>query len=175
MKRIYLLRHSYAGQTNKHMLNDHERPLTQKGEELCPKISQYFTDNYKDNAPEVIISSTALRARQTGALFKKNFRGGSNIEIETHQELYIISIDEAIHVISNIDEKYNSALIVSHNPGLHEFCLHFAKEGDKKKYREMKNNFPPGSFVTFDIDIKDWHEVKPKSGILLDYANSKKL
>ena len=175
MKRLYFMRHSKAGQTDKHMLNDHERALTKKGEELIPDLTKYFEKYYSDNPPDIILSSTAVRAKQTAALFKDNYQAvkDKNVKIEEYQELYITGDDEVLHVIRNIDDKYNTALIVSHNPGMHNFCLKFANEGDKDKYREMKSNFSPGSFVTFDVDVESWSSVKHETGILLDFTNAK--
>jgi phosphohistidine phosphatase SixA len=46
--------------------------------------------------------------------------------------------DEILSVIHKINEKLNSVLIISHNPGLQAFALKFSKAGDKQKYREMK-------------------------------------
>lgn len=175
MKRIYLVRHSKAGQTNKHMLNDHERTLTKKGEEQAPKIAYYFLKNYKDNFPEIILSSTAIRAKQTSALFRKHFTQNTNIEIKNIQELYITSKEQILSVINSIENKFNSTLIVSHCPGLQDFCIDFAHSGDKVKFRDMRANFPPGSFAVFDIDVKNWKDVKPNSGVLLDFINGKKL
>jgi phosphohistidine phosphatase len=174
MKKIYLMRHSKAGQTDKHLLNDHERPLTEKGEQLVPAIAEYFNANYKDNPPELILSSTALRAKQTATLFKKNYRV-MDAEIRTFPELYITGSDEILSVIHKINEKLNSVLIISHNPGLQAFALKFSKAGDKQKYREMKANFAPGSFAAFDVDVKNWHDVLADSGTLLDFVSSKKL
>lgn len=169
------MRHSKAGQTSKNMLSDHERPLTKKGEELCEQIAEYFNKFYKDVSPEVIICSNATRAKQTAALFNKYYKG-DEIKIETVPELYVIrSNDDFLNVLKNIDDKLNSVLIVGHNPGLQQFAIDFANEGDKKKFREMRANFAPGSFATFDCDHKRWKNITENSGILLDFVNAKNL
>jgi phosphohistidine phosphatase len=175
MKRIYLMRHTRAGQTNKHMLNDHERPLTKKGEELMPASSEYFNIHYKDSPPQIILSSTALRAKQTAALFKKNFKLLSELEVRTYTELYITGTDEILSVIHKIDNNLNSALIISHCPGLLNFAIKFSGSGDKVKFKDMKANFVPASFAAFDIDCKDWASISENSGILLDFVNGKNL
>ncbi len=175
MKKLYLMRHSKAGQTDKHLLNDHERPLTKKGEELTPNIAGYFNTNYKDSPPQLILCSTALRAKQTAAIFKKNLKLNPELEIRTFQELYITGTDEILSVIHKIENKFSSALIISHNPGLQTFALKFSRSGDKQKFREMKSNFAPGSFATFECDVTDWSSITAESGTLLDFVNGKKL
>ncbi len=176
MKRIYFIRHSKAGQTNKNMLNDYERVLTKKGEEQAPKIAQYFVKNYKDTPPQVILSSTAIRAKQTGSLFKKYFSiSSSEIDIKPFQELYITGNEEILSVINGVDNKLSSIIIISHCPGLQHFVVQFARSGDVHKFRDMRSNFSPGSFATFDCDVKNWKDITINSGILLDFINGKKL
>ncbi len=173
MKRIYFMRHSYAGQTDKYMLNDHERPLTEKGEKLVKGISGYFNKNLKDSPPEIILCSTALRAKQTALTFKKNFKLDPEIQINAFAELYITGNDEVLSVIHGVSEDVNSILIISHNPGLLNFITKFASKGDKKKFRDMKSSFTPGSFAVFDVEVNDWYEVANNNGILLDFINAK--
>ncbi len=175
MKKLYLMRHSKAGQTDKHLLNDHERPLTKKGEEQAPLVAEYFRNNYRDDPPQVILCSSALRAKQTAALFKKHFASENDIEIRTFQELYITGTDEILTVIHKLEDKFRSALIVSHNPGLQGFAVNFSQQGDKVKFRDMRSNFPPGSFATFEVNHKSWREVGAESGTLLDFVSGKKL
>ncbi len=175
MKRIYLMRHSKAGQTDKNMLNDHERTLTDKGEHQASKVAPYFIEKYKDNPPQIILSSTAIRAKQTASLFKKYFTTNPEIEIKSFQDLYITSPAQILDIINRTTEEYKSILIVSHCPGLQEFAVSFARSGDKTKFREMRSNFPPGSFATFDCDVKNWYEITNNSAILLDFVNGKKL
>jgi phosphohistidine phosphatase len=168
------MRHSKAGQTNKNILDDHERPLTLKGEQLCEKVADSFANNIKDFKPSIILSSTALRARQTANLFKKYYKSGKDIPIETHQELYITNDEEILNIIRSIDDKHQSALLISHNPGLLNFALKFANKGDKNMYRELKSNFPPGSYIAYEIDEDEWQNVKHQEASLLFYQNSKK-
>ncbi len=169
------MRHSKAGQTNKNMLNDHERTLTKKGEDQAAKVAPYFLKNYKDNLPQIVLSSTAIRAKQTAALFKKYFIANPDIDIKAFHELYITNNEEIIKIINGIDEKFKSVLVVSHCPGLQVFAEEFARAGDKHKFREMRANFPPGSFATFDCDVKNWKDIEIHSGILLDFVSGKRL
>lgn len=175
MKRIFLMRHSKAGQTSKHMLSDYERPLTKKGEELCAIIAEYFSKFYKDSPPQLIICSTTTRAKQTAALFNKYFEG-DDIEILPIQELYMTKDNEEfLNIIKDLDDKVSSLLVIGHNPSLQQFALDFANEGDKKKFREMRSNFAPGSFATFNADNRSWKNIAENGGILLDFVNGKNI
>jgi phosphohistidine phosphatase len=168
------MRHSKAGQTNKKIIDDHERQLTKMGEAICPKAAAYFKNFYKDNPPEIIISSTATRAKQTANMFRRSF-SNPDIEIKTVQKLYLGRLSDILDVIKELPDKYRSILVVGHNPGLQDFCVDFAHEGDKEKFRQMRSNFPPCSFATFNIEKSKWSETKADSGVLVDFVNGKKL
>lgn len=168
------MRHSKAGQTSKNMLSDHDRLLTKKGEDLCEEIAGYFNKFYKDSPPEHILCSSTARAKQTAALFNKFFEG-KEIPTTALPELYITRNNEILEAIQNVDNNINSILIIGHNPGLQQFAMEFAHDGDKKKFREMKSNFAPGSFATFNADHRNWSNIRSDSGILLDFVNGKKI
>ena len=170
------MRHSKAGQTNKKLLDDIERTLTKKGEEQIPLITEELSRKYKkDLPPELIITSTAIRAKQTAGIFRNHYKIKKNIEIKSFSELYINTDTEILNILKKTDNNINSVLVISHVPGLQHFAIDFAHSGDKSKFRQMRSNFPPSSFVVFDIDIKSWKNIEPKKGVLVDYINSKKI
>jgi phosphohistidine phosphatase len=175
MKRLYLLRHSKAGQTNKNISEDHDRKLTKMGEAACLKVAAYYSKNFKDNAPDIIICSSAMRARQTANLIKKHFEIKKDVELDMTPKLYLANPDDILNVIRLIPSKYTSALIVGHAPSLHDFAVGFAGKGDKEKFRLMRSNFPPASTAVFDVDKKSWKEFERNSGNLVDFISAKKL
>jgi len=171
MKRLYILRHSKAGQTNKKILDDQERPLTQKGIEICPNVAEYLKNC--DILPELVISSTALRTKQTAEEVLKYLE--SNAAIEYTPKLYLASSENIFTEIQNISPDIKSAMIVGHNPGLHQFVIEFSGKGDKKKFREMRSNFPPASIASFNLNSSEWVDCEIQSGELVDFASSKEL
>lgn len=170
------MRHSKAGQANKKLTDDIERTLTKKGEEQALKLGEIFNNLYlQDFNPQLIITSNAIRAKQTASLLKKNLRKGSGISTKSFPELYLDTETKIIDILKKQDDSINSILVVSHIPGLQNFAIDFANSGDKTKFRQMRSNFPPGSFVTFNIDIQKWKDIEPQKGNLIDFINSKKI
>lgn len=170
IKRLYLLRHSKAGQTNKKLTDDHERPLTQKGIDLCKHIA----DNLKElgDLPELVVSSTSRRTKETAEHLFKHL--GRELPTEFSPKLYLAGVDDIYDQVRSLEDELNNILILGHNPGLQMFCMHLAGSGSKRMYRELKNQFPPGTLVAFDLEIDSWLEVKPNAGKLVGYANPKK-
>ena len=169
MKRIYVLRHSKAGHTNKKLLDDHERPLTDKGVDMCAVVADCLKEH--DPLPELVLCSTALRAKQTASNVLENL--GQNIETIHIHGLYLAEPDLILQAIHNVDESINSIMIVGHNPGLQQLSLLLSGKGDKKKFRAMRSNFPPPSLAVFDIDQEHWFDVAEQSAELVDFVAAK--
>ena len=171
MKRLYVLRHSKAGQTNKKILNDQERPLTQKGLDICPNVAEYLQNC--DIQPELVICSTALRTKQTVEEVLEYLK--SDATVEYTQKLYLASSENIFTVIQNISPDVKSVMIAGHNPGLHQFVIELSGKGAKKKFREMRSNFPPASIASFNLNSSEWVDCEIQSGELMDFASSKEL
>ncbi len=166
MKRLFVLRHSKAGQTNKKILADHERPLTQKGVEVAHLTGQYMHNcNYH---PDHIVTSNATRAIETGDIVLQYLP--DNIEREVSTKLYLADSDDIFKFINGfVEDSVSNLLIIGHNPGLHYFAMDLAGSGDKKKFREMRTNFPPRSLAVYNIDVTSWADVTSQSGELIDF------
>jgi phosphohistidine phosphatase len=169
-KRLYFLRHSKAGQTNKNLVDDHDRELTDKGVDLCKYVSQFMQNSW--DLPEIIITSSAMRAKRTAELLVENL--GKNIPIFEERRLYLASVGELMEVVRAIDPKYESVMIVGHNPGLQLFCMQFAGSGNKQRFREMRANFSPASLAVYNMN-REWELANIQAGELLDFTLAKKI
>ena len=64
--------------------------------------------------PELILSSTALRTRETTKLAME--AGNWYIDIELEKKIYEASLEEIINIIKSQDDKYNFICLVGHEP-----------------------------------------------------------
>lgn len=117
MKSLYIVRHAKSSWGD-FSLPDMERPLNERGERDAPMMAKRLLD--KNILIDVFISSPAKRALKTCKLFCAAYnREEKSIIIEEH--LYHASVDTFFSVVNSIDDKYNSAAIFSHNPGITSF------------------------------------------------------
>lgn len=170
MKRLYILRHSKAGQTTKKLISDHSRCLTDKGISLCQKVAENL--NKYEHGPEFILSSTSLRTMETAQIVKDSM-GLKEVELSASSQLYLASMGDIVSIINDADDKYDSIMLVGHNPTLQQFCLNLPNTGDKKIFRSMRNNFPPASYAVFDCDIDSWKNLSLRSCELVDFVVTK--
>ena len=170
MKTLFVLRHSKAGQTNKNILDDHERNLTTKGERLCRVIAE---DLAKIKAkPDAVFSSTAKRCVETYEQVKLGY--SLDCPLQTSSQLYLADALEILKETRKLNNDYNSVLLIGHNPGLHEFCMQItARNSDRKLQKELKNQFSPPTLVKFECDIEEWKSLVFDAGKLTHYFRAK--
>jgi phosphohistidine phosphatase len=115
MKSVLVLRH--AKSSWKHPdLTDHERPLNKRGKSDAPRMGRLLKREHL--VPDIIISSTAMRARATAEVVAK--ASSYDGEIVLDKSLYAAGPEAYLGVIHALSDEYVRVLIVGHNPGLEE-------------------------------------------------------
>ncbi len=116
MKRLYLMRHAKSSWKDE-TLKDYERPLNKRGKRDAPFMGKVLKK--KGVSPDVIISSFAKRAYKTAKKVAKEL-GVEKERIIKDRKLYLIGFAEFLDYVKNLDDGYESVLIVGHNPGISE-------------------------------------------------------
>ena len=122
MPTLYIMRHGKAENT----APDINRQLSNIGKENVASLAQILKG--RSVIFGRVIYSPAARAKETAMLMCE----GLNVAIEKQFEdkrIYNASLSELKIVISEIDEKLESVLIVGHNPGLADLVLKLCEEG----------------------------------------------
>ena len=114
MKRLLLLRH--AKSSWKDALPDHDRPLKKRGQRDAPLMGKRLAE--QGELPELIVSSTAIRARDTALAFAEASRYAGEIRFEA--KIYEAEASTLLSVIRALPDGAKSAMIVGHNPGLED-------------------------------------------------------
>ncbi len=137
MKRLHLLRHAKSSWDDPG-LADHERPLAPRGEKAALRIAEQLRS--EEIAPELVLCSTALRARQTLAALLPVLAG--DVEIRLEDGLYGAGVDDVLARLREVDEAVGSVLVVGHNPTLHELALALTRRAD------ALDRFPTGALAS---------------------------
>ncbi|MEO6051216.1 MAG: histidine phosphatase family protein, partial [Pyrinomonadaceae bacterium] len=116
MKTLFILRHAKSSWSEPD-LSDFERPLNERGLRAAPFMGELMGKN--GFQPSVILSSPAVRAKQTAQLVKKS--GNLDADIRFEHRIYEASPQSLRQVVSEIDDSYESAMLVGHNPGIEGF------------------------------------------------------
>lgn len=115
MKSLLVLRHAKSSRKNPD-LTDHDRPLNKRGKRDAPRMGQLLKKERL--VPEIIISSTAMRARATAEAVAKD--SGYERDITFNRSLYAAGPQAYMDVLHDLSDDNVRVLIVGHNPGLEE-------------------------------------------------------
>jgi phosphohistidine phosphatase len=115
MKSVLILRHAKSSWKDPD-ITDHDRPLNKRGKGDAPCMGRLLKREHL--VPDTIISSTAVRARDTAKAVAK--ASGYKREIISNPSLYAAGPHVYIDILHDISDEYARALIVGHNPGLEE-------------------------------------------------------
>ena len=143
MKTIILFRHGKSN-WNASYKSDHERPIAKRGIKAARKIGQYVYD--KKNIPDLVICSSAVRARQTAELAISAGNWGSPLVIE--KKLYGADSASLIKILKEQKDKNNSICITGHEPTMSSFINRYSNGGIVK--------FTTANISRIDYNIDTW-------------------
>jgi phosphohistidine phosphatase len=112
MRTLLILRHGKAAQEDDG--GDRGRPLTKRGKHAAELIGHLLRDD--DLVPDRIISSSALRARDTARRVAAAAKFGG--VIDELDELYLAEPEAYITALVERGGDAERVLVVGHNPGL---------------------------------------------------------
>ena len=104
--------------------NDFDRPLNKRGRRAAVEIGALLKKRIKP--PDMVISSPALRARQT--IERLFLQTGWRLErLKFDQALYLANLARLIDVCGEHEDK-STLMVVGHNPGLEDLLVHLCGE-----------------------------------------------
>jgi phosphohistidine phosphatase len=118
MKTLFLLRHAKSSWKDD-SLPDFERPLNRRGKRAAATIGDYLRS--RDVTPDLVLSSPAVRARETIALVRKAAQWTT--EVRYDQRIYEASAARLAEIVSQIENDRKLVMLVGHNPGMEELLL----------------------------------------------------
>lgn len=116
MKNLLLMRHAKSSWKDDN-LEDHERPLKKRGRKDAKRIAKVIHKN--DLVPDLILSSSAVRSRETVDIIVKTLDYENKVEFS--DELYMGEPQDFIEALCNLSQDLDTVMIVGHNPGLEAY------------------------------------------------------
>jgi phosphohistidine phosphatase len=114
--------------------------------------------------PDIIISSTAVRALTTAKIFAETLNYKK--EILDTGELYDADEDEILDVIKDTPDENSTVFVFGHNPGLTDFVNSLSGQSIA--------NVPTCGIAGIELDIDSWRNAEFGKGILKLYEYPKK-
>jgi phosphohistidine phosphatase len=175
MKRLLLLRHAKAVQTDKDGADDISRELTRRGRKDAARMGAWLHEH--GMAPNLVLCSTSARTRETWSLVAEEL--GGSPEVEFMRQLYLAPVKTFLAAIENVDDGIETLMTVGHNPGTEETVAMLARVPEDKKEKAaletLTNKFPTAALAVLEFDIQHWRDANPRTGALTGFVRPKDL
>ncbi|MGI9509773.1 MAG: SixA phosphatase family protein, partial [Geminicoccaceae bacterium] len=114
MRRLLLLRHAKSSWDQRDQ-EDVQRPLAPRGRQAAPLIGRHLSG--QGLVPDLVLCSTAERARQTLALVRAEWdrADGEGAAVEMRASLYLAPPGEMLAALRRLDDATESVMIIGHN------------------------------------------------------------
>ena len=154
---LFLMRHGEAANADR----DFDRPLNERGEEDAPTMGARL--KAMGVQPDLIISSTALRAKQTAKKIAAAI-GYDKDAIKWYEKLYHCIPAVFEEVLYEVDDSVQTVFIIAHNPGITEFVNELSPAFETE-------NVPTCAVVGAEFSAMQWSDFNlvEKQVILYEY------
>jgi phosphohistidine phosphatase len=162
MKRILVMRHAKSSWQDS-QLADYDRPLNRRGQRDGPRMARALSA--ASECPDVIISSSAKRARLTAELLVA--AAGFRCPVEFTERFYGASVGQYVQRLRELPPTCGCALVIGHNPTLEQ--LVWALTGQAV-------TLPTAAVARITVPILQWDELdRLTRGELIDVLRPREL
>jgi phosphohistidine phosphatase len=156
MHQLILLRHAKAAASTAGG-SDHDRPLTEAGRAAATAIGRAMRQ--AGLAPDVVLVSPSLRTQQTFAALESAGVWDEWPNVDSLPALYMATPNQMRDILRGLPETVRSAMIVGHNPGLHELARTLAGTATSRPaFVRLAESYPTATLTEFLVTTP-WRRV----------------
>ncbi len=145
MKRLLILRHAKSSWSDE-KIPDHERPLSKRGQRAAPMIGRLM--RIEGLLPDLVLSSTALRCRQTVAAIIE--ASGYPGEVRWSSDFYMAGPQAYLETLQSLTDDPPTVMVVGHNPGMEELLAGFIGR---------EEHLPTAALAVVTLPLEHWSEI----------------
>ncbi|MBL8013592.1 MAG: histidine phosphatase family protein [Candidatus Omnitrophica bacterium] len=149
MKFLYILRHAKSSK-NDPSLMDFDRPLNSRGLKTAPLMGRLAFE--RKWSFDVILSSPAIRAKQTAELFAREAHFHNKLKFV--KSFYPGEPQTYLEVLAQQDDTYQSILVVGHNLALENLLEHLVRKHEP---------LPTAALAQVELPIRQWTDLSIES------------
>ncbi|MFF4603024.1 SixA phosphatase family protein [Streptomyces sp. NPDC001339] len=163
MRRLVVLRHAKSAWPPE--VADHDRPLARRGLRDAPAAGRWLRT--ADCVPDLVVCSTAARARQTWELAAAQLPARPAVRHEPC--LYGADPAALLAVVRETPPDVGTLLLVGHNPAVQDLVLLLAHEALSDALERTREKFPTCAIAVL-AQQDAWPAVAPGRALLTDLA-----
>jgi phosphohistidine phosphatase len=161
-RRLYLLRHAKSS-WDQPELPDHDRPLAGRGRRATKALRRYLLEH--DIAPELVLCSTARRARETLERIEPAL-GAPTVRHEP--ALYAAGARALLDRLRHVPDAVASVMLVGHDPGIEELA-------ETLTGGPVASKFPTAALATLELPGASWRDTGPATAKLIAFVSPRDL
>lgn len=147
-------------------LDDFNRPLTKCGHGQAPEAGRWLLEN--GYIPEMLVSSAALRTRQTTAWISEGL-GEKAPTASLDERLYNAPSSQLMTAVNVAPSTVQSLMLVAHWPGVQDLCMNLASpDSDYDALMDLSYGFEPGSVAVFEV-LEEWGQLVNREARLIAF------
>ena len=175
IRTLVLLRHAKSAWPED--VPDHDRPLAGRGRRDAPAAGQWL--RRAGHIPDLVLCSTAVRARQTWQLAEAEV--GARPTVTFEPQIYGASADILLNLIRRLPAAARTVVVVGHDPALPELALALTGEPEGQPSPaavadadRMRTKFPTAAMAVLEIG-GGWAEARPGGARLAGFVTPRDL
>jgi phosphohistidine phosphatase len=168
-RQLYLLRHAKSSWDDAGV-PDHDRPLAPRGERSMKAMARHL--RHAGVHPQLVLCSSALRARQT--LQRVLPALGDGVRLEVEEELYTFDAVVLLRRLKRVPAAISSLLLVGHNPAMQDLTLRLAGSGSGDALERAGAKFPTGALASIDVPSA-WSRLRAGDARLASFVTPRDL
>ncbi|MBE2235854.1 MAG: histidine phosphatase family protein [Anaerolinea sp.] len=168
MKQLTLVRHGKSEWETGDGI-DFDRPLKERGRKDAPLLGKFLAGI--GLVPDLVVSSPAVRARQTAELLAPAM--GYSIELHWEASIYAASAGELMSVLRRLPDEAGHVLLIGHNPGFEDLAARLI--GADAYGMAAGLRLPTGGMAHLALAVDSWNAAQANSGQLIWLVNPRML
>ncbi|QTE30740.1 SixA phosphatase family protein [Pengzhenrongella sicca] len=162
IRRLVLLRHAKAESGGREA--DELRPLALAGRRQSTRVGASLAA--ADLIPELVLCSSAVRARQTWELVRIGL-GDVESELVVLDSLYEAGVAEVLAQVREVDERVRTVLVVGHEPTISAVAVALASEqSDEDATMHVETGVSTATYAVLEL-AGTWAELARRSARLV--------
>ncbi len=145
MHQLLLLRHAKSSWDDA-SLPDRDRPLSGRGRRAIAAMRGVMRE--LGLSPDLILVSPARRTQETLAGLEP---WDETPLIELIETLYLGSAEELLDVLRDVNETVRSALLIGHNPGMHDLAVRLTGTASGDTAQRLAKGLPTAALVELGV------------------------
>lgn len=164
--RLLLVRHAKSAWPD---VPDHERPLAGRGRRQAPLVGAWLRS--RDYQPDLVLCSTARRARETWQLMAGEL--ASSPQVSNEERIYGAVATTLLELVRRTPQAVTTLLVVGHDPGVADLTRALARDRASGSARAAKARvwlkFPTGAVAVLAVPGA-WRDLDAGAARLTDFV-----